>query len=164
MELIPILSLIILVATISTFVLSIGAYVLYKLREKKGKAAEQPKPETIPAELVTPQVAPETMRVTSPGLRSTYAQSLYSTRGETSPMFATNGGQTRPEMRPTVLGLSMDEEAAVGATPPPSGRTTVNAERFETRGRFSRYTSTGYSNMEEPIRKNKEDEEPLRWR
>lgn len=37
MELIPILSFIILVATISTFILAIGAYVLYKVRERKGR-------------------------------------------------------------------------------------------------------------------------------
>ena len=37
MELIPILSTIILVATISTFLLAIGAYILYKVREKTRK-------------------------------------------------------------------------------------------------------------------------------
>jgi uncharacterized membrane protein len=164
MELIPILSLIILVATISTFILSIGAYILYKMREKKGKAVEQPKPEAIPAELVTPQVAPEAGRTTNIGLRSTYGQSLYSTRGDsTSPMFATDAGQTRPEMRPTVLGLSMDEESRMPVSGAAPGRTTINAEKYETRGRFSRYTSAGYSNVEE-TKKKKEDEEPLRWR
>ena len=35
MELIPILSTIILVATISTFILAVGAYILYKVQEKK---------------------------------------------------------------------------------------------------------------------------------
>lgn len=35
MELIPILSTIILVATISTFILAVGAYILYKIRERK---------------------------------------------------------------------------------------------------------------------------------
>ena len=35
MELIPILSTIILVATISTFVLAVGAYILYKVQEGK---------------------------------------------------------------------------------------------------------------------------------
>jgi len=35
MELIPILSTIILVATISTFILAIGAYILYKIRESR---------------------------------------------------------------------------------------------------------------------------------
>lgn len=35
MELITILSTIILIATISTFILSVGAYILYKVRDKR---------------------------------------------------------------------------------------------------------------------------------
>jgi|YelNatPaOPRAMG01_1025707.scaffolds.fasta_scaffold00256_9 hypothetical protein len=57
MELIPILSTIILVATISTFLLAIGAYVLYKVREQKGQAASVLQPSEIKAELVTPAVS-----------------------------------------------------------------------------------------------------------
>jgi len=58
MELIPILSTIILVATMSTFILAIGAYVLYKVREKKGrKAAVAPQPATLKAEVLVPNVA-----------------------------------------------------------------------------------------------------------
>ncbi len=58
MELIPILSAIILVATISTFLLAIGAYVLYKVRERKGQAAVVRQPSEVKAELVTPSAAP----------------------------------------------------------------------------------------------------------
>ena len=58
MELIPILSTIILVATISTFLLAIGAYILYKVREAKGQQAIAPQPATVRAELVTPSEAP----------------------------------------------------------------------------------------------------------
>ena len=54
MELIPILSTIILVATICTFILAIGAYILYKVRERKGQQAPYPKPSLVRAELVTP--------------------------------------------------------------------------------------------------------------
>jgi hypothetical protein len=54
MELIPILSFIILVATVSTFILSIGAYILYKIREGKGKLAVTPKHHTVEAQLYTP--------------------------------------------------------------------------------------------------------------
>jgi len=54
MELIPILSTIILVATISTFILAIGAYILYKIRESKGQQVSAPVPSTIRAELLTP--------------------------------------------------------------------------------------------------------------
>jgi hypothetical protein len=161
MELIPILSLIILVATISTFVLSIGAYVLYKVREKKGQAAEAPKPEAIPAELITPQVAGQTTRLTGTDLRRTYGDSQFRTTlgQDTSPMFRTNGS-TRPEMRPTIVGNTVDEETFA----PQPGRTTIQAERFSsTRGRFSRYTSTGYTDVEKN-RQTKEDEEPLKWR
>ncbi len=164
MELIPILSLIILVATISTFILSVGAYVLYKIREKKGQATEAPKPETIPAELITPQVAGQTTRLTGTDLRRTYGDSEFrSTLGESAPMFRTgNGAATRPEMRPTIVGSTMDEETFEPYRQP--GKTTVNAERFSsTRGRFSRYTSTGYTEVEKKAN-TKDNEEPLKWR
>jgi hypothetical protein len=54
MELIPVLSTIILVATISTFLLAIGAYILYKIREGKGQQVVAPIPSTVKAELYTP--------------------------------------------------------------------------------------------------------------
>lgn len=54
MEIIPILSTIILVATICTFILAIGAYILYKVRESKQQFAYQPKPAAIQAEVVAP--------------------------------------------------------------------------------------------------------------
>lgn len=54
MELIPILSTIILVATICTFILAVGAYILYKIREGKQQFAVQTKPTTVKAELVVP--------------------------------------------------------------------------------------------------------------
>jgi hypothetical protein len=57
MELIPILSTIILVATISTFLLAIGAYILYKARERKGRVASIAQPTEVKAELVTPAAA-----------------------------------------------------------------------------------------------------------
>ncbi len=58
MELIPILSTIILVATISTFLLAIGAYILYKIRERKGQQAKAPQPSTVKAEIITPAEVP----------------------------------------------------------------------------------------------------------
>jgi hypothetical protein len=54
MELIPILSTIILVATICTFILAIGAYILYKVRERRGEQASYSSSSTVHAELVTP--------------------------------------------------------------------------------------------------------------
>lgn len=72
MELIPILSTIILVATICTFILAIGAYILYKIRERRGEQVQYPPPSSVHAELVTPDeseyrrdefVRPEQMNV-----------------------------------------------------------------------------------------------------
>lgn len=59
MELIPILSTIILVATISTFILAVGAYILYKIRESKYQQTPAPAPETQHAELVEPEELPQ---------------------------------------------------------------------------------------------------------
>ena len=53
MELITILSTIILAATISTFILSIGAYVLYKIRSRKEQKNMLSPPKASAAELVT---------------------------------------------------------------------------------------------------------------
>ena len=76
MELIPVLSTIILVATISTFLLAIGAYILYKIRERKGQGTVITQPAEVKAELVTPaevKQPPKKIRtkVVSP---STYAE------------------------------------------------------------------------------------------
>ena len=54
MELIPILSLIILVATLCTFILAIGAFYHYKSKERKRKAQQMQQPDFIQGELVTP--------------------------------------------------------------------------------------------------------------
>ena len=54
MELIPILSTIILVATISTFILAVGAYILFKIREGK----TQKKPVNEPANLYAEYILP----------------------------------------------------------------------------------------------------------
>ncbi|MCK9426812.1 MAG: hypothetical protein M0Q21_12300 [Ignavibacteriaceae bacterium] len=62
MELIPILATIILMATISTFILAIGAYILYKVRERQGEQAEVPQPATLQAELLTPELIAEQLQ------------------------------------------------------------------------------------------------------
>lgn len=54
MELIPILSTIILVATISTFILAIGAYILYKVQERRIEQYEVKKVKSETAEIVEP--------------------------------------------------------------------------------------------------------------
>ncbi len=54
MELIPILAFIVLVATIATFIFAFAAYVLFKIRESRGKAASSQPPQVFQAEFVTP--------------------------------------------------------------------------------------------------------------
>jgi hypothetical protein len=83
MELIPILSTIILVATMSTFILAIGAYILYKVREKRSRGAVAvPQPATVKAEVIVPNVAvqrqPDQLRGTSQtGYEQQYAPMPY---------------------------------------------------------------------------------------
>lgn len=163
MELIPILSLIVLVATISTFILAVGAYILYKVRERKGKAAQAPQPSSIPAELIapTPVIAEQH---TGTGVRRTYEES-YPTRERTSeyqrtPSYEPQRAQGGPEMRPTY----------VSSPPPSSGAgarytSPTSESRYSTseRKKFMRYTNEGYV---EPTkeREKKKKEDQLKWR
>lgn len=60
MELIPVFSLIVLVVTAGTFVLAVGAYVMYKVREKRERRdrriSETSPPRRFEAEVVTPRL------------------------------------------------------------------------------------------------------------
>ncbi|MEZ4700619.1 MAG: hypothetical protein R2834_09850 [Rhodothermales bacterium] len=47
MEIVPILSTIILVGTVATFILAVAAYVLYKMRELRGNAVEKQEPQQV---------------------------------------------------------------------------------------------------------------------
>lgn len=60
MELIPILSTIILVATISTFILAIGAYILFKIQEKRADQFVQRGQEMEKADIVEPAIVGDT--------------------------------------------------------------------------------------------------------
>ncbi|MFZ5519142.1 MAG: hypothetical protein ACOY90_21100 [Candidatus Zhuqueibacterota bacterium] len=55
MEIIPILAFIVLVATVSTFVFAFGAYVMFKIRESRGKGAAAHTKQAFQAEYVTPE-------------------------------------------------------------------------------------------------------------
>ena len=54
MELIPIFAFIVLVASIATFIFSLVAYILFKVREKRGRYDVNPHPKSFKAELVAP--------------------------------------------------------------------------------------------------------------
>jgi hypothetical protein len=60
MELIPILSTIILVATISTFILAVGAYILFKVQEKRADKFLKSRQEVERAEMLEPATVGET--------------------------------------------------------------------------------------------------------
>lgn len=160
MELIPILSLIVLVATISTFILAVGAYILYKIRERKGKASQAPQPSSIPAELVapTPVIAEQH---TGTGMRRTYEEPYPTRERATSPSYERQRAQGGPEMRPTYV------SSPPPTTAPTSSGTkyTSSEDRYSTseRKKFMRYTNEGYV---EPTkeREKKKKEDQLKWR
>lgn len=73
MELLPILSTIILMATVATLILAVAAYVLYKLRERRKRtvsseraAAPQPHLLTAPAPLALPAARPAVFDYATP--------------------------------------------------------------------------------------------------
>ena len=162
MELIPILSLIILVATISTFILAVGAYILYKVRERKGKQGVAEQPASIEAQLVTPtRVVAETRstRRTATGgqiyTRGTSDESRYSTKTEES------------GMRPTFVASKETRATRTNATRYTAPRErdsrerdTNEGERYTSAQKFKRYTNT----YDAPTTKEIKKEESLRWR
>lgn len=54
MEIIPILAFIVLVATVMTFVFAFAAYIMFKIRESRGKMAAAQPPQSFQGEYVTP--------------------------------------------------------------------------------------------------------------
>lgn len=161
MELIPILSLIILVATISTFMLAVGAYILYKLREKKGKVAQSPQPATIPAELLTPAPMYAEQQIAQPALRRTMVdQPMREAAEYQQPAFVPQQerGQAGPELKPTYVPQSpgFTESRYQRST---SDGFTGDSEKSGKK-KMMRYTSDGYI---EPA-KDEKKEESLKWR
>lgn len=119
MELIPILSLIILVATISTFVLAVGAYILFKIRERRGQKVKEVKPASIPAELVAPAPLISEAGTTSVPHTNvpTFDEAMQASRitgsesHHHSPTYFTStheGDPNYPEMRPTFSSRTND--------------------------------------------------------
>lgn len=158
MELIPILSLIILVATISTFILAVGAYILYKVRERKGKTTVAEKPAAIEAELVTPsKVVSETRTTRQTGT----GEQIYTRASRGEPIYSTERA-TDPQMRPTFVAPRETRSTRTNATrySTPGTRDTNEGTRYTSAQKFKRYTKPLQS------RETKEEgsEEKLRWR
>lgn len=150
MELIPILSLIMLVATIATFILAIGAYILYKIRERNGRNTADLQPESVPAELVTPSyISSEKNEALTGDLgftHSRYAKPLY---GDIQ--------SKRPRMRPTIVGPIYKESESQRSK---QKNTDYRMERSTGQKKYLRYTQDGYI---EPI-KDHNKENKLKWR
>ncbi len=160
MELIPILSLIILFATISTFILAVGAYILYKVRERKGRLKKAVAPATIQAELITPAPLVGEQKSGQTGMRRTNTEDQYGTRDsmtdydrrgsmvDTSDRGTTGG----PQMRPTFVSSSYGE----------SKYQRNEAEKTaSTKRKFMRYTNEEVLSNKKEENKN---EDNLRWR
>ncbi len=163
MELIPILSLIILVATISTFVLAVGAYILYKVRERKGITAQAVQPSAIPAELVAPAPLMQEQRFMTHDRRTFEPQSPQQEYGyeyQRQPAYIPQEEQSRgPELRPTfVASAPAYDQRRTG-----ENARTNESERSSSgsKKKYMRYTNEGYV---EPTRQDRKQEDNLRWR
>ncbi|MEW6508140.1 MAG: hypothetical protein AB1432_10390 [Bacteroidota bacterium] len=165
MELIPILSLIILVATISTFILAVGAYILYKVRERKGVLAQAPQPAAIPAELIAPAPLAAEQRAITPERRTfeVVAPHQESYEYQRQPTYGGKEELARgPELRPTYVGNapSYSEGSRYQRTTGENVRKS-DSEKSASKKKFMRYTKEGYV---EPSSKEKKQEDNLRWR
>jgi len=166
MELIPILSLIILVATISTFMLSVGAYILYKIRERKGMTSSAPQPAAIPAELVTPAPLVAEQRIITPAAeRKTYdiPQNEYAFEQQRQQTYIPQEDYNRgPELRPTFVGNAPSQYNETRYQKATGEQTKqYEQERKAAKGKFMRYTNEGYV---EPSKQERKQEDNLRWR
>jgi hypothetical protein len=162
MELIPILSLIILVATISTFMLAVGAYILYKVRERKGVGAQAPQPSAIPAELVTPAplTAPQTA-FEKQGRRTfevMQPQQEFGYDYQRQQQYQ-HDEMKGPELRPTFVGSTSSENRY--QRPQQEVNRYTDSQRLSDKKKFMRYTNEGYV---EPTKQEKKQEDNLKWR
>lgn len=133
MELIPILSTIILVATICTFILAIGAYILYKVREGKPQYAYQTKPASVKAELVVPSEAVISKETTTLQQRTIQVEPGI-TREEYTKQHQPSQAKNTPEPREYKEEVKVQKQK-VRVRP---------QERFSDENKFLKYTSDGY--------------------
>lgn len=166
MELIPILSLIILVATISTFILAVGAYILYKVRERKGVLSQAPQPAAVPAELIAPAPIAAEQRVTAHERRTFDVVAPHQEPGfefQRQPSYSGREEPSRgPELRPTYVGNAPQySEGSRYQRATGESLSKTETERATGKKKFMRYTNEGYV---EPNNSEKKQEDNLRWR
>ncbi len=168
MELIPILSTIILVATISTFLLAIGAYILYKVRERKGQAAVAPQPTEVKAELVTPAAAPSSKKAEQPKAvpqpvfieRQPVIIQQQETQKPMQPRFTPKPQPYTLYGQPTAARFQPVQRQRAGQSAQATQYTPLTAEeKSSVESKFMKYTTEGYV----PAKEDKEAG-ALRWR
>jgi hypothetical protein len=152
MELIPILSTMSLVATICTFILAIGAYILYKVREGKPEYGYQTKPASVKGELVVPSEAiytKDSTRVEQGHIKNVepgITRQEYTKQRQPSP--------SQSKYTPEPHGYKMEEEKVE------KRKVRVRPqERFSDENKFLKYTSDGYI----PTQEDKNSGE-VKWR
>lgn len=160
MELIPILSTIILVATISTFILAIGAYILYKVRESRGQQASVAQAETVRGELVTPLGVPQRQpeqRVTPQPVYVEQQQPYV----ERQPIFVNQQGRPAPQNTQSRFAQVRPRQYAANdyVQARNSGRLPGNQETQPSDTKFYKYTSEGYVSAKED-----KNSGALKWR
>jgi hypothetical protein len=148
MELIPILATIILVATISTFILAIGAYILYKVRESRGQQVEVIQPSTVQAELFTPESELQEAQKGAAGQIIYEPQKVPSYKPSAEPIFVQQRAHPGPQ--------------PARYTPAPQQYVAQKQERSKQQPsadeKFMKYTSEGYVPVKD------KDQGGLKWR
>lgn len=155
MELIPILSTIILVATISTFILAIGAYILFKVRERRGEKHFVQNPTNVQGELVTPE---DNMTP-----RDVFKESKPSQYPKRKPLyvedFTTNKKRKTMPVAPTEPREYVTQKLHSTLKREAANDENITSESKPDENKFLKYTREGYV----PTSKDKSGEE-LKWR
>jgi len=123
MDVIPILSTIILVATISTFILAIGAYILFKVQEKRADQFIRRGQEMEKTELVEPAI------VGSNNLLTTQPERTQVLEGNQTP-------KTSTVQKSKVSTLEQKSKESIKKKKP-------------TRNKFMKFDSLGYRNIDD---------------
>jgi len=163
MELIPILATIILMATISTFILAIGAYILYKVREKQGQQVEAPQPATLQAELLTPELIAEQLQgqehQKAPGqimFEPVRASSQPSYRPQSEPIFVQQRAQAGPQ--PAQVRYNQPQQQV---SQPQRAEVRQQGQPAQTSDqKFMKYTADGYVSAKENVK----SQGAVKWR
>ncbi len=154
MELIPILSTMILVGTIATFILAVAAYILYKIRERSGEVGsplpsfEEPEtPHVMIAPAAQPAVTPPPA-VQPPAQAATYVPPV---APPPPPITPPPSPQPQPQAAPT-------PPPAAAPTPQPSAEEEVTPEQRRS-SLLWEFTEEGYVPVQ-PARRPRPKKKP----